>query len=192
MAAAPIDGQREALRTPTRISDWGLFLGGRTHAVRAPALGIDRVLCVAERVRFVPGVATAFEPISDYGTSDLLAEGGIFERCFDAIAAARTANERLLVHCSLGVNRSPTVVLAWLVHDERTSLADAYARVKDLRPQISPHERYFEQLQEFEKRELGIDEPSLTREDIGPSLQEMLRAAAGEDGGDRDNDQERK
>ena len=79
---------------------------------------------------------------------------------------------------STGVNRSPTVVIAYLMRRLGWSLKKAYLHVTKERPVASPHERYFEQLQALELQWAGIQAPTLTREDIGPSLQQMLRDIA--------------
>jgi hypothetical protein len=52
----------------------------------------------------------------------------------------------VLIHCSMGVNRSPTVVLSWLIACEKMTLKAAYSLVKELRPRMAPHEKYMEQV----------------------------------------------
>ena len=214
MSAADLsdDERRRAFNTPSLILDWGLYLGTRVHALSAPTLGITSVLCVTTSCSFKhSSIEYVFEPLSDYGDTRLLRgqEGGgsVLDRCFVAIDGARAAGGRILVHCSAGVNRSATVVIAYLMHAGDHSLRTAYAEVARARPQISPHEDYFEQLQAFEQElaaARGGDPstfvPSMTQSDRGPSLQELMRQAlslsagggsgdgggGGGDGGDSD------
>ena len=47
--------------------------------------------------------------------------------------------KRVLVHCAMGVSRSATIVIAYLMHKERISLMDAFRKVKDRRPCIEPN-----------------------------------------------------
>ena len=120
-------------------------------------------------------------PISDYGDQNLFEENG-FETCFSFIESAKEANGVCLVHCSQGVNRAPTIVLGYLVAKLGWTLKKAYEHLMQVRPMLSPHEKYFEQLQQLEQQVHGSI--SLTRHDIGPSLQETLRQLRTE-GGER-------
>ena len=190
------DERLRAFNTPSLILDWGLYLGTRVHALSAPTLGITSVLCVTTSCSFKHDIEYVFEPLSDYGDTRLLRQeggGSVLDRCFAAIDGARAAGGRILVHCSAGVNRSATVVIAYLMHAGDHSLRTAYAEVARARPQISPHEDYFEQLQAFEQELAGGDPstfvPSMTQADRGPSLQKLmaqalsLRAGGGGGGG---------
>merc|ERR1719469_1427858 len=55
----------------------------------------------------------------------------------------------VLVHCSLGVNRSPTLVLAFLVM-KGLSLRQAYRQVLRTRPHIDPLPGYRDALMRYE------------------------------------------
>jgi hypothetical protein len=70
------------------------------------------------------------------------------------------------------------VVLGYLIERERMTLKEAYALVTAVRPRIAVHEGYFKQLQELEKSCFG--EISLHQEDIGPSVQQLIRDLRGE------------
>lgn len=48
------------------------------------------------------------------------------------------------------MNRSPTVVLGYLMQFEKMTLKAAYEHTKQRRSLISPHENYFAQLEQFE------------------------------------------
>lgn len=68
-----------------------------------------------------------------------------------------------------GVNRSATIVLAYLMAREQWRLRQAYYWVKTRRKQISPHEGYWKQLQTLEMKLFGS--LSLIMEEVGPTLQ---------------------
>lgn len=84
----------------------------------------------------------------------------------------------MLIHCRAGVNRSPTIVVAYLMRHEGQSLRQALAAVTAARPLARPHSKYMVQLVELEKQWHGADNASITMEEIAviyPSLEQMLR-----------------
>jgi protein-tyrosine phosphatase len=137
-------------------------------------LGISRILSVKEAYSPLqtrhPDFKILSVPLSDYGNQDLTE---VFDICFNFIEDAKNNNEKVLVHCRGGINRSPTIVLAYLMVREQWRLRQAYQWVKTRRKQISPHEGYWKQLQALELRLYGSI--SLTMEEIGPTLQDVIR-----------------
>jgi hypothetical protein len=77
---------------------------------------------------------------------------------------ARSSQKSVLVHCAAGVNRSPTIVIAYLMFSMRWSLKTgkefisshsliflaAYRHVLSKKASICPHEKYMEQLSKYE------------------------------------------
>ncbi|CAB9519103.1 specificity protein phosphatase [Seminavis robusta] len=57
-----------------------------------------------------------------------------------------------LVHCEMGVSRSSTVVMAYLIRFRNMTRDEAYLHIKARRPQASPNPGFWEQLNQFEKR----------------------------------------
>merc|ERR1719265_497977 len=57
----------------------------------------------------------------------------------------------VLVHCDMGVNRSPTLVLAFLLRSGM-SLRQAYRRVLEARECVDPLPAYREALRQYEMR----------------------------------------
>jgi len=70
------------------------------------------------------------------------------------------------------------------------SLRKAYTHVTTVRTEASPHESYFAQLQQLEQEWFDLTEPTLSREEAGPSLQQILREIAA--GQHREKYEERK
>ena len=59
-------------------------------------------------------------------------------------------NSKVLVHCQAGVSRSPTIVIAYLMHKYKIKMNDAYNRVRELRPIVAPNFIFMSQLFDFE------------------------------------------
>ncbi|KAL6075211.1 Dual specificity protein phosphatase 6 [Balamuthia mandrillaris] len=112
--------------------------------------------------------------MSDYGTDKLATK---LPPLLEFIAQAKQANEKILVHCQLGANRSPTVVLAYLVKHEEMTLKEAVRHVKKRRPLVHPVDRYLLQLRALEKEWTG--RCTLSEEDqehFFPSLSRRCQA----------------
>uniref|UniRef100_A0A6B2LRV0 Tyrosine specific protein phosphatases domain-containing protein n=1 Tax=Arcella intermedia TaxID=1963864 RepID=A0A6B2LRV0_9EUKA len=112
-------------------------------------------------------------PVDDYGSSDLNA---IAAKCLPFIKQVKDSGGKVVVHCSQGINRSCTVVLLYLLCEEKYSLLDAWNLLKSAHPKASPHELYWEKLRNIELQKTG--EITLTKEILGPTMQDWLRSQA--------------
>ena len=65
-------------------------------------------------------------PIEDFNDKALLAG---LDAAVDAVNAMMTAGHCTYLHCTAGVNRSPTVAIAWLVREQQMTLDDAWEQV---------------------------------------------------------------
>jgi atypical dual specificity phosphatase len=73
----------------------------------------------------------------------------------DAIIEA-AKDGRILVHCSAGVSRSPTIVAAYLMKKCDMALKDALGLIIRARPAVRPNDGFFRQLKEMEIELRGI------------------------------------
>lgn len=60
-------------------------------------------------------------------------------------------NGNILVHCDMGISRSASVIIAWLMTRKGMSLCDAYSYVKSKRSIIQPNPGFIKQLKTLEK-----------------------------------------
>ena len=65
------------------------------------------------------------------------------------IARARAANARVLVHCSMGKSRSPTVVCAFAVWKLGVTASAAWELIRRAQPKIDPSLGFVVQVQNF-------------------------------------------
>jgi len=91
-------------------------------------------------------------PMDDFGRTDLT---GLFDKLFNFLEEAKAKNKKVLVHCEGGINRAPTICMAYLVSHEGYTLKEAYEYIKNIQPKVAPREDYIKQLQEFEKKNQG-------------------------------------
>lgn len=69
---------------------------------------------------------------------------------FATAATTRELNAKLFVHCEVGVSRSATLVIAWLMKTEGLSFFDALCRVRAKRIRVLPNIGFASQLQHLE------------------------------------------
>ncbi|KAG0238774.1 tyrosine/serine/threonine protein phosphatase pps1 [Actinomortierella wolfii] len=147
---------------PSRILPF-LYLGDLAHASNPgllEALGIRHILSVGE--------ATGLGDPSD-GTGlnvmlvDDMYDNGIhslwnhLEQCVEYIESARKSQSRVLIHCRVGVSRSATIVIAYLMAYYRLSLVEAYltVRARRLSVIIQPNLLFMYELLQWDQRLRG-------------------------------------
>lgn len=77
----------------------------------------------------------------------------------DAVASkAKKGGDKgkILVHCSAGISRSPTLVVAYLMRSHGMSLKAALGLVVRARPQVSPNTGFLQQLKKLEEELYGV------------------------------------
>ncbi|RNA03395.1 Dual specificity phosphatase [Brachionus plicatilis] len=78
-----------------------------------------------------------------------------FEEAFQMIDEARQTNGKILVHCAMGISRSATIVIGYLMSRYKMSLFSAYNHVKSKRSQINPNKHFMRTLEIYEKELSG-------------------------------------
>nr|XP_018264408.1 uncharacterized protein I303_02574 [Kwoniella dejecticola CBS 10117]OBR86566.1 hypothetical protein I303_02574 [Kwoniella dejecticola CBS 10117] len=154
---------------PSRILDF-LYLGNLEHAGNAAmleALGITHVVSVGESLinpnemmdpyRGVEGntlaQAASEGKVNVLDLTDVRDDGNdplrpVIARACAWIEAARREGGIVLVHCRVGVSRSASIVIAYMMQFERMGLMDAYmmCRARRLNVLIQPNLRFFHEL----------------------------------------------
>ena len=146
--AVPVSGVSKITR--------GVFLSGNDFTDEdLRRIGIIYILNISTKVdNPYPGITAMFINISDGG-------GPIekyFPQTYDFIQGALDAGGKVLVHCHMGISRSATIVIAYLMKALNMPYVEVLAMVKAKRPIVDPCLAFTWKLMEYQK-ELGIPSP---------------------------------
>ncbi|WVQ73811.1 hypothetical protein IAR50_003392 [Cryptococcus sp. DSM 104548] len=152
---------------PSRILPF-LYLGNLEHAGNADmllSLGINHVVSVGESLLNGPpnpygsspdntlAAAARAGKIKVLDLMDVRDDGNdplrpVIAHACEWIEAARQSGGRILVHCRVGVSRSASIVIAYMMQHEQLGLMDAYmtCRARRLNVLIQPNLRFFHEL----------------------------------------------
>jgi protein phosphatase slingshot len=135
----------------TRILDH-LFLGTEWNASNYDALSNDRIthiLNVSSEVDnfFLDTFKYLNIRVLDVEETDLMKE---FDRANKFIQEAKEQGSCCLVHCKMGVSRSASIVLAYLMKENNWTFEQAYQFAKQRRACINPNDGFRQQLKTYE------------------------------------------
>ncbi|PWN22362.1 hypothetical protein BCV69DRAFT_246772 [Microstroma glucosiphilum] len=146
---------------PSRILPF-LYLGNLNHALNPAmlhALGITHVVSVGESALHPPAASAAAQAgrisvldlknVSDDGIDPLRSTMRV---AVEYIESARRSGGKVLVHCRVGVSRSTTIVLAYVMAHLDMTLVESYLLVRSRRLSIliQPHLLFFWELRGWE------------------------------------------
>ncbi|KAK0713706.1 protein-tyrosine phosphatase-like protein, partial [Lasiosphaeria miniovina] len=152
----------------------GLFLGNWASSVDVGTLmrhGITAIVSLGHgpaaawsgpaHRKLVPASRHLFVACDDSATADLLGRLPAVCDFIDAqlgTDALSYADEpgRVLVHCSEGVSRSPTVVVAYLMRKHRSTVAAVLRDVRRRRRVVDPNRNFLEQLHLWEELQYDV------------------------------------
>ncbi|GER48235.1 dual specificity protein phosphatase [Striga asiatica] len=136
---------------PSEILPEFLYLGSYDNAARAELLktqGISRVL------NTVPACQNLYKNSFTYHCLQYDKELP-FEDAIQFLEQCEKDRARVLVHCMSGKNRSPAIVIAYLIKTKGWKLTQSYQWVKEHRPQVELSQEIYQQLLDYEQKLLG-------------------------------------
>lgn len=139
---------------PTQILNW-LFLGTIKNANNLEEikdLGIKYILNCANDVQ-CKNISNYIKycqlNLTDSPDIDITT---FFDQAFSFIELARTKKEKILIHCKLGVSRSPSILIGYLIKHMGYTAESALEFLKSKRSQVYPNSGFIYQLYEYEKK----------------------------------------
>lgn len=119
------------------VTDHGIsFVIRLTTEVEAAETRIDLPEGVRERVFYISDEPTRLI------TDKLLL-------CIEFIREHTTRGKKVLVHCEMGISRSASVVIAWIMYSRKLAALDAMRFVESKRPCIWPNLGFWRELTEL-------------------------------------------
>ncbi|KAI9587375.1 hypothetical protein GQX74_003221 [Glossina fuscipes] len=139
---------------PNCILENFLYLGSQDSVNKETLLNhnITNVLSIGIEVSsldLIKNIAKLFVPCLDL--PETLLVDAVFSKSFDFIEECRLNGGKILIHCNAGISRSPSVVIAYLMHYRGMDFQTAYKYVKTKRPCIQPNEGFLIQLKNYNK-----------------------------------------
>ena len=162
---------------PSKITDQ-IYLGSSasTNEKIVKELRITHILSCIGGMTINDEIKRLRVAMDDRGHSQL--ETDIFKRAFPWLTQAMSNKDnRILIHCSMGVNRSPTVTVGFLMHHLKYDLKKAHDFVLSHRESILIHDKYMSQLREFDLKLFG---KYSTKPDQLPTTSSVMRAVFAE------------
>lgn len=149
----------------------GLFIGNELSTWDEPTLADNHITAVVSlvyaratlwhRSKFtchVPRECHLHIGCKDSSTQDLLKSFDTICDFIDRMMLQRSRNNNgnILIHCSHGISRSATAVIAYLMRKDRKDLASVLDQVRAKRPLVKPSTSFMVQLEIWEQLEYRI------------------------------------
>jgi protein-tyrosine phosphatase len=138
---------------PSQIFEW-FYLGSFSNACDIKELRKNKINyilnCAIEchNKNLPKDIKELHLKIKDIENFDLI---NYFEEANEFINKCKLEGGTLLVHCKLGISRSASFVIAYLIKNNNLSVEKALNFVKQKRNQIKPNEGFMSQLKKYER-----------------------------------------
>ena len=138
---------------PSRILPW-LYLGSYKHASDKndlKRLNINYVLnCAVECVsHYGQEIKYKHLKLNDFPMFNILSH---LDTAVDFIQEAKDNGGNILVHCQMGISRSTSCVMAYLINKMNYNTLEAFNFIRKKRKIVCPNYGFFEQLLIYEKK----------------------------------------
>lgn len=152
------------LYEPAQIVENFLYLGSKISAENRNILDENEISAIVNCAIEIPNVFTNVKEADGIKITYLSLEMDD-DPSFDPDPSLQTAiaflndnlklGKRVLIHCQAGISRSATIVIGYLMVEQKMPLKEAYQLVKTQRPQIQPNAGFFKFLQQLELKLFG-------------------------------------
>ncbi|CAF0965764.1 unnamed protein product [Adineta steineri] len=146
--------KRPGARLPSTIIDDFLYHGDLAHARNMNLLNelaIKHIISVCDiqlDKEIIDNFNVLWINIDDTLSVDIRKH---FDRTNQFLLSCKEKGEKVLVHCQMGISRSSSIVLAYLIKFHHENLTDAYDHLLNRRHIAAPNFGFFLQLIRYEK-----------------------------------------
>lgn len=139
---------------PAEIIPGFLYLGnwrqGNAAYIQKDLKIKSHINCCVEAETFIPepGPNLLHIQCEDRNEADIFSK---IELACKYLDSQKSAGHSVLVFSNLGISRSATIIIAYIMHHKQLSLAQAYEQVKHNSSTIRPNRGFIEQLSKWEK-----------------------------------------
>jgi protein-tyrosine phosphatase len=139
---------------PENSERGNLYLGDVLFARNKAAIKMKNIKCVLTVASYLnivyddPLVIHKTYELDDVDSSDI---SQFFDDSYTEIKEG-LKNGSVLVHCAAGISRSPSIVIAFLMRENKWTFKKAHDYVKGKRRIINPNSGFIKQLKTFEKQ----------------------------------------
>lgn len=156
---SPVLDEEEKVSYPNEILNW-MYLGDLTSAfdmVRTSFIPIDALLSLVDFE--IDNLSSNLKRHFIIKSSDRKNEVLPLLSAIEMLSTWRKEypQKKILVHCRVGRSRSVSIVVAWLIWNNRWSFERSYNFVRSRRPISKPNDGFIKQLKELECSVVGID-----------------------------------
>jgi len=115
-------------------------------------------------IRKHPNIRYYAFPIGDLPSEDILS---LFKMTSNIIEGHLQAGQNILVNCNMGVSRSTTIVLAYIMKKTKMELAPALALCRSFRVCCNPNPGFIKQLERHQQRIQGTKAGKKVSQEVG-------------------------
>ncbi|AYV81453.1 MAG: putative dual specificity protein phosphatase 1B-like isoform X1 [Harvfovirus sp.] len=161
--AALLDSKSDFGSHATKITDF-LFLSGATPAVTDAFLrvcDIRHIITLIDLNNVIKSVRRTTKRLQIRHTSIKIVDVGTeslteaFAVVFPILQAAEENKKAVLIHCAMGISRSASMVIMFLMKSRNWRFDQTLAYVENLRKQVNPNKGFKDQMIQFEKQLLN-------------------------------------
>ncbi|XVF81538.1 hypothetical protein PTKIN_Ptkin15bG0163000 [Pterospermum kingtungense] len=151
---APVSYEKTSVQVsafPSVILSEFLYLGSYDNASRSELLktqGITRILNTVPACQNLYKNSFTYHCLQD----DKILQ---FDDAIQFLEQCERDKARVLVHCMSGKNRSPAIVIAYLMKSRGWRFPQSYQWVKELRSSVELSQAVYQQLEEYEQKLFG-------------------------------------
>lgn len=113
----------------------------------------------------VPGIQSLRIHVDDHPRARLDVH---FDRVADEISHIASRGGKVVVHCAVGVSRSATLCIVYLMKQHKMTLVVAHDYVRGRRPIIRPNTGFWKQLIDYERKLFGRTTVKMINSVAGP------------------------